>query len=88
MPNIKRSILKKKYERFIQAWNNEKRYQQYLLAKGDPLEEGHQQLGRKPTFKMWLDAVHNKNVRSEEGQTEVSENTDPKKVEVEETSWD
>lgn len=32
--SLNRSILKKQYERFCQAWNNEKRYQQYALTTG------------------------------------------------------
>lgn len=80
---IKRSMLRKQYERFVQAWDNEKRYQKYLLADGQQLEEGHQQLGKKPTFKMWLDAVKNKQM-SKEGLVDQQTET----VSVESTNWE
>jgi len=32
--SMNRSILKAKYARFVQAWDNEKRYQQYSVLEG------------------------------------------------------
>ncbi len=85
---IQRNQLRLQYQRFSDAWNNEKRFQQYLLAKGEPLEKGHQELGRKPTFAMWLKAVKNKQVDAGSGAAVQEAAQDPKKVEVEQTDWE
>ncbi len=82
-------MLKKQYERFCQAWQNEKRYQQFILASGQQLEEGHQPLGRKPTFQMWLQAVNNKKISAEVHQPPpMAEEQNEKAVEVQDTDWE
>lgn len=85
--SIKRSILRKKYEKFSKAWENEKRYQQSLLQSGHELEEGHQQLGKKPTFAMWLVAVENKRLNVSGEVLGAEKTLDEKKVQVDDVEW-
>ncbi len=85
---IQRNQLRLQYARFSDAWSNEKRYQQYLLANGEKLEVGHQELGRKPTFAMWLQAAKNKQLDAKTGVVVPQEAQDPKRVEVEKTDWE
>ena len=56
---IKRSILKREYEQFCDAWKNEKIYHRLTKENGKELPEGQGELGRKPTFAMWLNAKKN-----------------------------
>lgn len=85
---MKRNGLRLQYARFCDAWNNEKRYQQYLIETGQPLEEGHAELGRKPTFNMWLQAMKNKRVDPASGAPVAEGAPDPKKVEVGKVDWE
>lgn len=84
--SIERNNLRKQYERFAQAWRNEKRYQEYLESTGQQLPEGTHRLGRKPTFRMWLDAVNNKKIAAATGAPPAPEQS--KAVEVSDTEWD
>ena len=87
--SAKREQLRRQYERFVVAWQNERRYQQFLITEGQPLEEGHQRLGRKPTFRMWMEAVRNKRIAARVGEMPpVAPEQDPKRVEVTDTEWD
>lgn len=87
--NIKRSMLKAQYAKFVEAWTNEKRYQQYLLASGQKLPDGHNQLGKKPTFSMWMTAVRNRKIAVDVTKPPPSDEVvmDEKKVEVTEKEW-
>lgn len=77
----RRSILKKQYEAFCRAWQDEKLFQKIHTADGKPLPEGVNELGRKPTFKMWLRAIEN--------QKQAALQAPPEKaVEVKDTSWE
>lgn len=78
---LDRSILKKKYEKFCRAWQDEKTYQRVMAAAGSKLPDGMETLGRKPTFKMWL--------RAYETQMAAALQVPPEKaVEVEDPSWE
>ena len=81
-----RSMLKAQYERFKEAWNNEKTFQKYLLESGKELPEGHNKLTKKPTFAMWLQAVKNKKLSADVSQPPPTD-SDEKKVEVTDTEW-
>ena len=82
-----RSMLKRQYERFCQAWRAEKRFQEFTLAQGEPLPQGQNKLGKKPTFKMWLQAVKNKKIAHDvQAQLPKAEGTG--KVEVTDTEWE
>jgi hypothetical protein len=76
-----RSMMKVKYEKFCQAWRDEKLYQQVHERSGTPLPEGVQKLGRKPTFKMWMAAMANQRAAQAKVLPE-------KAVEVKDTSWE
>lgn len=77
----KRAQLRKKYEDFCKAWNNEKLFQKITLSSGKDLPEGVQVLAKKPTFKMWMQAMEN--------QKQAIANIPPEKaVEVKDTSWE
>ena len=78
--SMNRSILKKKYEDFCQAWRDEKLYQRVVLDSGAELPQGTYELGKKPTFKMWVQAMKNQ----KSAQVQVPENS----VSVDDTSWD
>ena len=80
---LNRSVLRAKYDRFCVAWNNEKRYQQFLLSSGQELEEGHTRLGHKPTFKQWMLAMENQAV-----QRAFAAQQEAKQVPVENTEWE
>lgn len=87
---IKRAMLKQQYERFCRAWRHEKSYQKWAEENGEDIGEGVQKLGRKPTFKMWLDAVNNKKIAaSAEQQAEQANEKkfEEKQVEVQDTDW-
>jgi hypothetical protein len=87
---IKRSMLKAQYARFVEAWNNERRYQQYLLESGQPLPAGHNKLGKKPTFSMWMAAVKNRKIAVDVNAPPpaVAEaKNDEKQVEVTDKEW-
>lgn len=79
MKATSRTILKRKYEQFCEAWKNEKTYQRIAEMTGQELGEGVQKLGKKPTFSMWLAAYKTGafNPKQEE-----------KAVEVQDTSWE
>ncbi len=88
--SLRRQQLRQQYERFCLAWGNERRYQRYILENGMRLDEGHRELGRKPTFAMWLQAVRNRRLDPATG-GEIraeAEERDPRKVEVGDTSWE
>ncbi len=78
---LDRSIQKKRYEAFCQAWRDEKLYQQITLDAGKRLPEGMQVLGRKPTFKMWMSAMENQRQQALQAPPE-------KAVEVKDTGWE
>jgi hypothetical protein len=80
---LSRSVLRAKYDRFVIAWNNEKRYQQFLLSSGQELEEGHARLGKKPNFKQWMLAMENQQV-----QAAYQAQQQAKQVEVKDTEWE
>jgi len=87
---LERSVLKAQYTRFCEAWQNEKRFQRYLLDKGQPLPEGHSELSKKPTFAMWLQAVKNKRLAADvtKPPPEVAEKQqDEKRIEVTDAEW-
>lgn len=81
---IERSKLRVQYDRFVQAWRNERRYQEFLEGQGQPLPEGHTKLGRKPTFQMWMQAMENRQVQEALVAQQAAE---PKQVEVSSTEW-
>lgn len=56
---MNRTILRKQYDKFCDAWKNEKMYQRIATENGGQLPEGQQLLGKKPTFSMWMTAVKN-----------------------------
>jgi hypothetical protein len=57
---MRRRALKAQYEKFCRAWRDEKTYQRVYVGSGKSLPDGVEQLGRKPTFRMWLTALENK----------------------------
>lgn len=80
--SIKRTMLKKQYEKFCEAWNTEKAYQRLVLAEAGDLPTDTVPLGKKPTFKMWLTALKN-------GQFDTQQPEQAKKaVEVTDTTWE
>jgi hypothetical protein len=79
-------MLKRSYERFIEAWNNEKKYQKYVIEEEGALPDSVQPLGRKPTFKMWLTAIRQKKITLQG--TVPAAATEEKQVQVEEPTWD
>ena len=81
---MQRASLRVAYDRFCQAWRNERRYQEHLLATGQELEEGHAKLGRKPTFAMWMAAVEQRQVQAALAEKGI----DPKRVVVKDTEWE
>ena len=80
-------MLKRQYAKFCEAWTNERRYQDYLHAMGKPLPEGHNALGKKPTFNMWLKAVKNKKIAKDVTEPPPSDTVNEKKVEVTDSEW-
>jgi len=85
----KRTVLKQQYQRFLEAWANEKRYQQYILEEQGKLPEGVYPLGRKPTFGMWMNAIRNKKITPtshEPGPSQAAQ--EEKSVQVQESSWE
>jgi hypothetical protein len=76
---IKRSMLKTEYERFCRAWDAEKTFQRISKEAGQPLPEGVNILGRKPTFAMWKQARDNKVFEQKQ---------EEKKVEVVDPTWE
>ena len=78
---MKRQMLKVQYQKFCQAWQDEKTYQRVREESGVKLPEGVQSLGRKPTFAMWLRAMENKKLAEQQVKPE-------KAVEVQDTSWE
>jgi len=83
----KRSLLKRQYERFLEAWANEKRYQKYILQERGALPDGVQPLGRKPTFNMWVQAIRNKKITPTSHEPALPAQEE-KSVQVDETAWD
>jgi len=79
--SINRSMLRKKYEDFCKAWNNEKTFQRIMKIDGKELPEGQVELGRKPTFSMWLAAHKAKAFTPQVAPVD-------KAVEVKDTSWE
>jgi len=79
--SVKRAQLRWKYENFCTAWDNEKLFQKITLSSGKDLPEGMQVLAKKPTFKMWMQAMEN--------QKQAIASAPPEKaVEVKDTSWE
>jgi hypothetical protein len=79
---LTREAAKKQYERFCEAWRNEKRFQQEKLSMGQSLPEGSLPLGKRPTFSMWLTAVKNK-----AAQAPPPAPTETKQAEVVDPEW-
>lgn len=79
--SLKRSVLKAQYEKFCRAWRDEKLFQKIHLESGKDLPEGVNELGHKPTFKMWVKAMEN--------QKQAALQAPPEKaVEVKDASWE
>ena len=78
---IERSMLRKQYDDFCRAWNSEKMIQRIIESDGKELPDGHAKLGKKPTFKMWLDAKRS-------GAFEQSAQQEDKSVQVGDTAWE
>jgi len=73
---IRRQQEKERYQRFGQAWSDERRFQRYLVEHqgaremtddegrtfvlGEKPGERMERLGRKPTFAMWTRAEENR----------------------------
>jgi hypothetical protein len=74
-------MLRRQYEKFCEAWKNEKMYQKITLDSGKELPENMQKLGHKPTFKMWTQALKNQKMAAALAPSE-------KAVEVKDTSWE
>lgn len=79
--SAKRAQLRKKYEDFCKAWNNEKLFQKITIESGKELPEGIQLLAKKPTFKMWMQAMENQ-------KQAIASAPSTKAVEVKDTSWE
>jgi hypothetical protein len=78
---LQRSILKTKYAAFCKAWHDEKLFQRITLESGRPLPAGVNSLGRKPTFRMWAQAMKNQELAALQVMPE-------KAVEVKDTEWE
>jgi hypothetical protein len=78
---LQRSILKTKYAAFCKAWHDEKLFQRITLESGRALSDGAPPLGRKPTFRMWAQAMKNQ----ERAALQV---LPEKAVEVKDTDWE
>ena len=85
---FQREAMKLKYRRFCEAWGNEQRYQKYVLASGQELPKEQPLLGRKPTFKMWLQAMQNKKIAEDGVTAPPTEPEVSKQVEVQDTDWE
>jgi hypothetical protein len=62
---VRRNGQKIRYAKFGKAWRAEQRYQKGVLVAGGTLPEGTPVLGRKPTFKQWLEATEKHRLRQE-----------------------
>jgi hypothetical protein len=84
-----RTVLKAQYQRFCEAWRNEKRYQAYCAENDVPLDDGIQKLGRKPTFAMWRQALKNKAAAEvQRSIDDAAKKAAEKQVQTVETEWE
>lgn len=94
---LKRAKLKRDYEKFQRSWNDEQRFQRYLVdhqggqvtVKDDgskvilgPNGENLPVLGRKPTFNMWT------KMKDEQMAQTAAAKEASTKVQVDDLSWD
>ncbi len=77
---IKRAQEKKQYDRLVDAWRKEKRYQELMKKEGKP---SAMKLGKRPTFAMWLANVRTQEARQEATPEIVQEHLD----EIQDLEW-
>jgi hypothetical protein len=79
---MQREALKKAHKLFKRSWHHERDMQRDVFARGELLPEGQQQLGRAPTFSMYIHAVKE---ASERAAKEAAEKKDER---IPNLDWD